>query len=268
MPGENREWNVTVTPEAGTGDVTATLAAAADCTEAGAICTSDARPLAAPVSATVPHAAATTRETLPPLTASFAPAPPGEHDGSSAIGFRVAFSENLKSYGWRIMRDTSLTVTQGGTRLVPKVTRVHRNDAARKNQAWDIAVTPLTRAAIDIRLDASPACGTAGAMCTGDGRRLEAGVSATVAGPPGLSVADARVEEAAGAALDFAVTLGRASDETVTVDYATSDGTATAGADYTAASGTLSFAPGETAKTVSVAVLDDAHDEGEETLTL
>ena len=54
----------------------------------------------------------------------------------------------------------------------------------------------------------------------------------------------------------------------MTVDYATSDGTAVAGEDYVAESGTLSFAPGETAKTVEVAVLDDSHDEGSETMTL
>ena len=52
------------------------------------------------------------------------------------------------------------------------------------------------------------------------------------------------------------------------MDYETSDGTATAGADYTPVSGTLTFAAGETAKTVSVPVFDDAHDEGRETLTL
>ena len=63
------------------------------------------------------------------------------------------------------------------------------------------------------------------------------------------------------------VTLSRARHEATTVDYATSDGTATAGADYTADSGTLSFAIGETGKTVSVTVLDDAHDEGSETMT-
>ena len=85
---------------------------------------------------------------------------------------------------------------------------------------------------------------------------------------PGLSVADARVEEGAGAAVDFAVRLGLAATQTVTVSYATADGTALAGQDYTAASGTLTFAAGESSKTVSVAVLDDAHDEGEETFTL
>ena len=83
-----------------------------------------------------------------------------------------------------------------------------------------------------------------------------------------LSVADARTPEAADATLEFTVMLNRAASETVIVDYATADSTAQAGQDYTAAEGTLTFAAGETQKTVSVAVLDDAHDEGEETLTL
>ena len=85
-------------------------------------------------------------------------------------------------------------------------------------------------------------------------------------------MADARAYEAAGAAVEFPVTLARASRSTVTVDYATSDGAganaAVAGEDYTETSGTLTFRPGETAKTVSVPVLDDSHDEGEETFTL
>ena len=68
--------------------------------------------------------------------------------------------------------------------------------------------------------------------------------------------------------MDFAVTLDAAMDEAVTVDYETADGTATAGADYTATSGTLTFAAGERSKTVSVAILDDALDEGKETFLL
>ena len=85
---------------------------------------------------------------------------------------------------------------------------------------------------------------------------------------PLLRVANATVREGPQAQLSFDVSLDRAAAETVTVDYATSDGTATAGADYTATSSTLSFAAGETQKTITVAVLDDAHDEGTETLTL
>ena len=88
-----------------------------------------------------------------------------------------------------------------------------------------------------------------------------------VAGP-GLSVADTQVREAEGAVLSFQVTLEEAQASTVSVRYATSDGTATAGADYEAVSGALRFGPGETAKTVSVPVLNDAHDEGSETLAL
>ena len=52
------------------------------------------------------------------------------------------------------------------------------------------------------------------------------------------------------------------------MDYATEDDTAHAGSDYVAAAGTIRFAPGETEKTVTVGVLDDAHDEATETLRL
>ena len=88
---------------------------------------------------------------------------------------------------------------------------------------------------------------------------------------PTISVADARAKEGAGATVDFEVSLSRAftgTGHSVTVDYATSNGSAAAGSDYTAASGTLTFASGERAKTVNVSVLDDAHDEGNETFTL
>ena len=53
----------------------------------------------------------------------------------------------------------------------------------------------------------------------------------------------------------------------VTVDWATADGTAEAGADYEAARDTLSFAAGETGKTVEVASIDDHEHEESETLT-
>ncbi len=54
----------------------------------------------------------------------------------------------------------------------------------------------------------------------------------------------------------------------VTVDYRTRDGTAQAGRDYRARSGTLTFEPGETVKTVEVTVFADSHDEGTETVWL
>ena len=88
---------------------------------------------------------------------------------------------------------------------------------------------------------------------------------------PALSVADARAREGVDEAVVFEVSLDRAfttEAHSVTVDYATADGTATAGEDYTATSGTLTFAAGERVKTVSVPILDDGHDEGHETFLL
>ena len=84
-----------------------------------------------------------------------------------------------------------------------------------------------------------------------------------------LSVADAPdVKEASGATVTFAVNLSPAADRAVTVDYATADGSAKAGDDYRAVSGTLTFAVGETSKTVDVTVIDDILDEGRETFLL
>ena len=93
------------------------------------------------------------------------------------------------------------------------------------------------------------------------------GVDASTAGP-GVSAADAQVREAAGALLRFRVTLDAPRTTAVSVRYATSDGTAAAGSDYEAASGALRFAPGETEKTIEIRVLEDAHDEGAETMAL
>lgn len=60
---------------------------------------------------------------------------------------------------------------------------------------------------------------------------------------------------AIGTTLHFNVSLAVAYDQAVTVNYATANGTATAGADYLATSGTLTFAPGELTKTLVVEVI-------------
>ena len=64
------------------------------------------------------------------------------------------------------------------------------------------------------------------------------------------------------------MTLSAAYDVPVTVDYATADGTATAGSDYQAATGTLTFAPGETSKTITVLVNGDRLAEPNETFVV
>ncbi len=133
---------------------------------------------------------------------------------------------------------------------------------------WRVRIAPKSWKDMTVTLAGGRACGAAGAVCTADGRALTNTSSAAVGGPVRIRVADARAREGKDASLDFAVTLSRAAAQEVSVDYATEDGTAKAGADYTAVSGTLTFAPGETAKTVSVPLLDDAIDEGKETFKL
>ena len=88
--------------------------------------------------------------------------------------------------------------------------------------------------------------------------------------PPGLSVADASVDEgdSGGTTLAFTVTLNPVAASPVTVDWATADGTARAGTDYTAGNGSLTFGPGDSSKTVSVTVTGDDVDEPNETFTV
>ena len=257
VDGRHDLWRITVEPD-GEGDVTVTLPGGRECAVSGAICTrgGDRRRLTNTATATV--AGPVVEAAVVALTASFVQAP-AEHDGKAAFKLRIAFSEGI-SIGFRTFRDASLSVAGGS------VTKAKRVDG--RKDLWEVTVKPGSIGDVTMTLEGGRACGTPGAVCTGDGRVLSATISTRVLGPPGLSVADAEVEEEPDAALAFVVRLDRAPSSRVTVDYATADGTAKAGADYTAVSGALTFAPGERTKTVSVAVLDDAHDEGSETLTL
>ena len=81
----------------------------------------------------------------------------------------------------------------------------------------------------------------------------------------GLNIADAVGTE--GGALEFTVSLRKASGRAVSVDWSTSDGTATS-ADYMAANGTVTFAAGDTEQTVSVATIEDTLDEDDESFVV
>jgi hypothetical protein len=82
-----------------------------------------------------------------------------------------------------------------------------------------------------------------------------------------LSINDVSVREGnvGRTAVMFTVTLSRLSADPVTVAYATFDGTATAGSDYTPAEGTLTFAPGQLTRRLVVAVTGDKVIEPNET---
>ena len=232
-------------------------------------CTPDGRRLSGTVSITVPAgtnpAPARSIDAGPaPLTAWFKGVP-AEHDGENEFPVELWFSEPPAGPGWygarNIAVENAIDITGGA---VVSVRSIEQNGAHRR-----IVVQPSGTGAVTLSLPpGGPACDQAGALCTDAGGRLEVGALIQIRGPAALSVADAEVREGPGAALAFSVTLDRSTSAAVQVDYATRDGAAQAGSDYTANSGALNFAPGETAKTVTVAVLDDSHDEGSETLTL
>lgn len=84
--------------------------------------------------------------------------------------------------------------------------------------------------------------------------------------PPVLNISDVTVTEGSGtnSTATFNVTLSAASTQTVTVTARTTNGPATAPADFTATANTLTFAPGQTSKTFSVPVIGDNLDENNE----
>src|SRR5438128_1256628 len=89
--------------------------------------------------------------------------------------------------------------------------------------------------------------------------------------PPSLSINNVTVTEGNSGTTNanFTVTLSAASGRTVTVNYATADGTATAPADYAAIpTTTLTFNPGQTTKTITVPVNGDIVDESDEAFTV
>ncbi len=185
-----------------------------------------------------------------------------EHDGETSFVLGFAFSEApAEPFSFRTVRNSLFAVSGGSIEWA-------RRKVRGESVSWTLTVRPGGDADVTLTMRTSGSCEASPRVCTADARPLSGQASATVPGPAALSVADAEAQEGPGAALDFVVTLSRARSEATTVAYATADVTATAGEDYRETSGTLAFAAGVTERTVSVAVLDDAHDEGTETLTL
>jgi CSLREA domain-containing protein len=87
---------------------------------------------------------------------------------------------------------------------------------------------------------------------------------------PTLSVAPAEVIEGTGAAvaMTFTVTLSPASTQTIVVPWSTQNGTAQAGSDFVETAGSVTFAPGDTSKSISIQVIGDNQVEGNEAFVL
>jgi len=165
------------------------------------------------------------------------------------------------------IKSIEVTVTPKVTTCDPQLT-VTNAPASVKVPSGDVATFTET---VTAKADAAP--GTY--HCTVD--YLVDGVSrgfveTTTVRVLGLSINDVTVNEGSGGAAvpaTFTVSLlGGAGPNPVKVHYATANGTATAPADYQAASGDVTFAPGETTKPVTVLVNPDTVDEPNETFTV
>jgi glucose/arabinose dehydrogenase len=94
-------------------------------------------------------------------------------------------------------------------------------------------------------------------------------IEATVpSSPVSMRISDATVVEGQSGNLAFSVTLSQASSSTIKVNYATSNGSAIAGSDYTTTNGTLTFAAGQMSQTISIPILDNNSVEPNETFNV
>ena len=261
VDGARNLWRITVQPVDGR-DVTVELPATTDCSAAGAVCTGGDNPQ--PLSNGITHTFLGTQ-----LNAGFE----GfdfHHDGSTPMQFRLTFSEEVDTTAAEI-KDHALTVTGATINTV-----VQKDEGSTRR--WNVTVTPTGTGPFDVVLAQATDCALDGHICTADGELLARGDWKRSSGPPVISVADAAVTEGDGAQLTFAVTLDRNwSGPIPTVSYATSDGTASAGSDYTAGSGSLTLRwtqtgslirPWTLAGAITVPVTNDTLVEETETLTL
>ncbi|MDB9535241.1 Calx-beta domain-containing protein, partial [Dolichospermum planctonicum CS-1226] len=97
---------------------------------------------------------------------------------------------------------------------------------------------------------------------------LYRGIVEVVNGVSTLSVGNVSIDEEAGKITVTVTLTGVRPDKTFTVDYSTADVTATAGQDYTATNGTLTFNPGESVKTFTIDINNDTVYEGNETFNV
>ena len=194
------------------------------------------------------------------LTAQFKQVPVA-HDAAGFFSVELHFSENIPGLSYRTMAGPAFEATNS---TITGARRMERG----KNQKWVVNVRPAGPESVTLTLAPTPDCTSAHAICSASDERLTSAVQTTVRGPATLSVADARAHESDDGVIDFVVSLDRAALRTITVAYATRDGSAKAGEDYTASSGTLTFSVGEDSKTVRVELLDDAKDESDETFEL
>ena len=186
----------------------------------------------------------------------------GDNWGAGFIGNMAVNAGSAGLKGWTVSFNTPAQITNVWNGVITS----HVGDAyVVTNATWNAQVAATQSTSFGFQ--ATP--GGTGTAVTG--LQLNGVASTPTVTTPGASVVGVTAAEPTAGATstaNFAVTLSKASTTPVSIGYATSNGTATAGVDYTATSGTLSFAPGVTSQQIKVAVLADATVETNETFTV
>ena len=201
-----------------------------------------------------------------PLTAAIHDAPES-HDGSASFNFELRFSETPKDdFSYVTLRDHALVVT-GGT-----VTKARRLEAG-KNARWEITVQPDGNADVTVSLPATTDCAADGAICTGDGRMLSAGVELVIPGPPNSAATGvptisgtAQVGGTLTAATTAIADADGLTNASYTYQWVSNDGTSDSDIADAAVS-TYALAAADAGKTIKVRVTFTDDGGNEETLT-
>ena len=109
------------------------------------------------------------------LTVSLTVAAAASHDGSSEFTFEIEFSEEF-GISYVTLKTHAFNVTGGEVRKAQRTNRP-------SNITWRITVRPTSTGDVTIELPATTDCEAAGAICTGDGRKLSNSLNFTVSGP-------------------------------------------------------------------------------------
>lgn len=185
----------------------------------------------------------------------------GDNWGSGFVGNMTVPGGPQGLHGWTVEFDAAFTISNiWGAEIVSHV----GNHYVVRNVAWNSNVSAGGNATFGFQ--ATPGAG--GTVASG--LMLNGADDTPPPVLPSLSVGDASIVEGSTGTsqLAFTVTLSQAATGPVTVQYSTANGTATAGSDYGERSGTLTFAAGETTKTILVPVTGDSAVEASETLAL
>ena len=220
----------------------ATNATVAGAQATGTIVNDDAMPVVSVAGVSVSEGQAGTTAATFTLTLSAASDLPVSVNYATADGTAIAGSDYAAASGVASFAPGATTT---------EVTVLVSGDAANElDEAFQVSLTAATNATVG------------GTAATGTIVNDDAA--------PSVAVADVSISEGAAGttAATFVLTLSAASELPVSVTYATADGTAAAGSDYAAATGTASFAPGATTAEVTVLVNGDAINEANETFAL